>query len=723
VLKAVSSPIRLNILNLLFDKGSLSYTELMSALKMNPSRDAGRFAYHLKSLLKADLIEADIEARKYRLTELGKIVIKASEEIERKSVKRKRILVRTSRFALEDFDVNKIVDSLMKEAGMPVDLAQKVAKEGEKRLLKSKTKYLTAPLIREVVNAVLIEKGLEEYRHKLTRLGLPVYDASFLVEAKGRTLQSSASITEKSGKVVLEEYALLNVLPRDIADAHVSGSLHIDGLSHWVLKPTEVVHDLRFFLENGLSLEKMNVPHSSFPPPKNFESALSTIFNVLLHSSEEIGETQTFEYFNVFLAPFITGRKRLDLKETLRSFICSISQHADSSLGLELVTPDFVTEKKAIGPFGKSVGNDGDFRGESELLAVLILEIFSEESARKPLFNPKIVVKIRPETFSNDEAMEILLQAHKLASERSVPYFVSLLGKAQKHGVFSASGCRLEADFKGDWEIDTMRTGSIGYVSVNLPRIAYKCGKADAKFFEILGERLEMATRALEIKYRALKQRGKGLIPFMLQSFNGDQYFRLDYSSRLVNIIGLKEAAETFYGKSIYENEESLRFVEEITRFISDFMHKVGKRRRKRLLPAILPRFAASERLVQLDIERYGVAKVRFSGIREKPFYSTVSRLDLQNGETLIQKLKLEKNLRRLHSGGNLAIIELGEAEYESNELVSFTKQLGEKHGVELFTYNRNLTFCRNCKKSWFGMLHKCPSCGATSTLTQLKKL
>jgi DNA-binding transcriptional ArsR family regulator len=63
VLKAVSSPLRLQILNLLFDKSALSYTELMNQLKMNPSRDAGRFAYHLKFLLKADLVEADVEAK------------------------------------------------------------------------------------------------------------------------------------------------------------------------------------------------------------------------------------------------------------------------------------------------------------------------------------------------------------------------------------------------------------------------------------------------------------------------------------------------------------------------------------------------------------------------------------------------------------------------------------------------------------------------------------
>ena len=82
VLKAVSSPLRLQILNLVFDKGSLSYTELMNSLKMNPSRDAGRFAYHLKFLLKADLLEADTDTKKYILTDLGKMVLDVADRVQ-----------------------------------------------------------------------------------------------------------------------------------------------------------------------------------------------------------------------------------------------------------------------------------------------------------------------------------------------------------------------------------------------------------------------------------------------------------------------------------------------------------------------------------------------------------------------------------------------------------------------------------------------------------------
>ena len=720
MLKAISSPIRLNILNLLFDKGSLSYTELMSVLKMNPSRDAGRFAYHLKFLLKTDLIEADVEARKYRLTEMGKMVINVAEEIERKSVRRKRILVRTSRFALEDFDANKIVDSIIKEAGMPVDLAQKVAKEAEKRLVKSKTKYLTAPLVREVVNAILVEKGLEEYRHKLTRLGLPVHDAVSLVEGKNRGFRVSSSIHDEAGKAVVKEYTLLNILPRDIADAHLSGSLHINGLGSWILKPSEIMHDPRFFFQNGLNLEKISVFQPFCPPPKSFESALSMIFDVFLHSTREIGETQTFEYFNIFLSPFIKDMKPLEVKETLHLFVRSISQHTKACLGLELVTPDFIAENKAIGPFGKPVGSYGDFREESQLLTSLLLRIFAEESAHKPLFEPKIIVKVRPEIFSDEKARELLLDAHNLALEKGVPYFANLSGKNRKHSVFSASGYRLRADLKGDWEIDTLRTGNIGCVTVNLPRIAYECEKGKTDFFETLGERLEMAARALEIKHKMLKQHGKNLIPFMMQSVNGDRYFRLECSSRLITFAGLEEAAEAFCGKKSSEDEEPLKFAEKLARYTLDFTRKAGKRRRKRLLPAVLPSFQASKRLVELDIERYGIAKVRFSGTREKPFYSTVSRLGLHNGESHLEPLKFERKLDRLYAGGSLTIVELGEGEHNPDELMSWTRRFVEKYGVEFFKYNRNLTYCTNCRKSWFGLLHKCPSCGATSALKSL---
>ena len=301
VLKAVSSPLRLQILNLLLDKSALSYTELMNSLKMNPSRDAGRFAYHLKFLLKAELVEADVEAKKYYLTDLGKMVLDVADRVEKKAFTPKGMIVRTSHFTLEEFDANKIANSLIKEAKVPSELAQKAAKEAEKRLLKSKTKYLTASLIREVVNVILVEKGFEDYRHKLTRVGMPIHEVTALVEAKDNNQDSTAILT-KAGQTVIGEYTLLNIFPRDIADAHLSGAIHMGDLGTWILKPNEAVHDLRYFLQNGLNLD--NQKTISIEPPQTFQSALAIAFNILLHASKEVNHQQILNYFNTFLAPY-----------------------------------------------------------------------------------------------------------------------------------------------------------------------------------------------------------------------------------------------------------------------------------------------------------------------------------------------------------------------------------------------------------------------------------
>jgi ribonucleoside-triphosphate reductase len=311
----------------------------------------------------------------------------------------------------------------------------------------------------------------------------------------------------------------------------------------------------------------------------------------------------------------------------------------------------------------------------------------------------------------------MLLKAHHLASEKGMPYFANLLEKDQKYSVFSSSGFRLKADLDGDWEIDTLRTGCLGYVTINLPRIAYESGKDKKKFFEIFRERFEMATRALEIKDKALKQHGNGLLPFLMQSVNGDHYFRLENCSRIINLAGLKEAVEAFYEKSTYDSEKSLVLAQEIIQNIQASTRRISRKREKLLSPAIQPDFEASERLAQLDIERYGIAKVRFSGTREKPFYSTVNKLIFQNGKIPSESLAFEQKMRGLH-GGNLTVIELGEVEHKPDDLMSLTKQIFESYNMGFLTYNRKLTYCVNCKKSWFGLLHKCPSCGSIGTLT-----
>ncbi|MGA2387140.1 MAG: anaerobic ribonucleoside-triphosphate reductase [Candidatus Bathyarchaeia archaeon] len=717
VLKAVSSPLRLQILNLLFDRSALSYTELMNALKMNPSRDAGRFAYHLKFMLKAELVEADVEAKKYYLTDLGKMVLDVADRVEAKAVKPRGMVVRTSHLTLEEFDANKIANSLIKEAKVPAELAQKAAKEAEKRLVKSKTKYLTAALIREVVNGILIEKGYEEYRHKLTRVGMPVHEVTALIEAKDQPVDSAAIVTT-AGQTLLGEYTLLNIFPRDIADAHLSGAIHIDGLGTWIIKPNEVNHDLRFFLQNGIKLE--NPMQASMEPPCDFESALAVALNVLLHAGKEVNRTQTYGYFNVFLAPYARGVEAARLKENLRLFILSVNQQTEATLTLQLSLPKSAAEKEAVGPGGKVCGRYLDFAVECQQLAQLVIEVFIEECAKKPLLNPKLIVRVSKDTFTDEAAKSLLYKAHQLAAEKGTPYFAAATGKETENAFFSSTGMRLAADLTGEWETDTLRTGCLGCVSLNLPRIVLECEKDKNKFFDLIQERFELAARALGIKSSVLKQFGKNSLPFLLRNGTGDVYFRLENSSRIINLAGFREAVEAFTEKDV-NSEEARGFSEETVKAVLSFKQKIGRKYGKRLYPVVLGDLEAAERLAQLDIDKYGVAKVKFSGTREKPYYSGTRRFQVKTaGEILslpTEQLETAKKMKGLTAGGSLDVFELEGTDLKAEALMDLTRRVVENQSSEFFTYNRSVSYCDNCKKSWFGTLHKCPCCGSMSAL------
>ncbi|MCW4029199.1 MAG: ArsR family transcriptional regulator [Candidatus Bathyarchaeota archaeon] len=714
VLKAVSSPLRLQILNLLFDSNALSYTELMNQLKMNPSRDAGRFAYHLKYLLKADLVEADVEAKKYFLTDLGKMVLDVADRVEKKAVKPRGMMVRTSHLTVEEFDANKIANNLIREAKVPPELAQKAAKEAEKRLVKSKTKYLTAPLIREVVNSILVEKGYEDYRHKLTRVGMPIHEVTILIENKD--LLESASTIYRAGQTVLGEYTLLNIFPRDIADAHLSGAIHINSLGTWLLKPNEVVHDIRYFFQHGIHVD--DPTQAAMEPPVSFKAALDIVFNVLLHSSKETSRTQTFNYFNVALAPFVRGNDVASLKENLRLFLFDLNQHVEATLGLELAMSSSAAQKEAIGAQGKAAGKYGDYQQESQLVASLILDVINEESDLKPLLNPKIVIKINKPLQTDERAKALLLKAHNIAAKSGLLYFANLTKKDTENAAFSGSGVKFSGELTGDWETDTLRTGSLGCVTINLPRLVLESERDLNKFMDLLRERFELAARALSIKNNALKQFGKNSLPFLLQKSSGDTYFRLENCSRIVDLAGFKEAIEAFTEKPI-GSAEANQFAQEVIATLLASKQKMGRKYGKRLYTVVLGDREASERLAQLDMERYGVAKVKFSGTREKPFYSTIKRIKIQQNEPLrlpsglVEMARVQKGL---YNGGSLDVFEL-EGEIKADALFELTKQLQETP-IEFFTYNRVVSFCENCRKNYPGTLHKCPSCGSMSTLT-----
>lgn len=709
IFNAASSPLRMQILALLSTKGPLPYIEIMSSQKLDPIRDAGKFVYHLKSLSAAGLIKLDKEAKKYAITELGGMVVNFARDLEEYvAVKKGELYVRASRLAIEEFDRDKIAASLIREAGVPRELAQEIAAEAEERLIKLKVTYLTSPLIREFVNAILIERKLEEYRHKLTRLGMPVHDVTQLLKTTSEKKLNVDAVRSRAGQSVMEEYILLNCLPRTVSDAHLSGEIHIDNIGFWILKPKEVQHDLRIIFEHSLP---------NMAPPKNFESALLAAQNMFRLSSAETTGEQCFDFFNVFLAPFIGGLPRESVKEAIRLFLLGLQQNWSSeifaselSLGFEFQIPEFLRNVEAIGPKGVREGVYGDYLNEAKLILELSVEAALEASTRMPLFNPQLIFKLR-NGFS-EEIKADLLKVHSLSAQYSLPYFAGLKGDSRVG--YTASGLRLDDGWRGSWETDCLRTGSVGTVFINLPRIAYESHGNDDKFLSSLRERMKLAVEAFEAKDKSIEKRFKELLLPALSGFGETLCFQMGNAAHVVSYIGLYEAIHVHTGSAIHVDQSSHRFALRVVNEISRYVSQVSQELDRRFMAAQLPGSEAAVRLAELDLDKYGSKRALVHGVKGYPYYTDMSTLPLSTKISLDGRLGVEGGFQSATPGGHIMQICLTPTKHEAEDLLKLTKHACSKD-VRFFTYSSNYSSCGKCNQTFLDILQLCPRCGSSN--------
>lgn len=245
IFSVMASPNRIDILRILNIKGPLTYSELKALAGFKSKKESGKFAYHLRKLLRQLLVALNKAERRYTITNLGKLVLSLARQIEERSIiESGKMYVRTSRQSIEEFNSHKIIQSLVREANLPLEQAHKITEEVENKIYKFQTAYLTSSLIRETVNSVLIEHGHEEYRNKLARLGMPPSDIAEMLASDDAARNGVEGINAKTAGAVFSEYLIFNTLPKDIADMHLAGEINIAGAGSWSLVPDTIFLDI-----------------------------------------------------------------------------------------------------------------------------------------------------------------------------------------------------------------------------------------------------------------------------------------------------------------------------------------------------------------------------------------------------------------------------------------------------------------------------------------------
>ena len=277
IFSVMASPNRIDILRILNAKGPLTYSELKALAGFKSKKESGKFAYHLRKLLRQLLVALNKTERRYTITNLGKLVLSLARQIEERSIiESGKMYVRTNKQTIEEFNSHKIIQSLVREANLPLEQAHKITEEVENKIYRFQTTYLTSSLIRETVNSILIEHGHEEYRNKLARLGLPSSDIAQILSQEEPARNGIERVMTRAAGSVFSEYLLFNMLPKDIADIHLAGEINISNTSVWGLLPDTLFIDLSE-LEEGLDLKGKFLNMTRIPPIKSSDDAVTTL--------------------------------------------------------------------------------------------------------------------------------------------------------------------------------------------------------------------------------------------------------------------------------------------------------------------------------------------------------------------------------------------------------------------------------------------------------------
>ncbi len=700
VLDAASAPVRLHILKLLVSKGPLPYTEIMYEAKMDPVRDAGKFVYHLKTLRKAGLVAIEKGTKKYSITDLGKMLVEFSRDLEEwVAVKRGRLFVRTSKMTIEEFDRTRIASSLVTEAGMPQSLADEVASEAEERLLRFGTTYLTAPLVRELVNTILVERKLEEYRHKLTRLGLPVNDVTILLKEAGRKHLDSAWVQQSAGAAVTEEYVLLNSLPRPLVDAHFTGQIHLEDAESWILKPSIFFHDPRPFLRKGL-------PRST--PPVSFETALGALLRLARITEGQVASEQVFDHINVLLAPFIKGVPTQRIQEAIRLFLSQLNWDGFSNripfrttIGLDRTIPSSLERSDAVAANGKKEGVYGDYAHEAEELFRTVIDASMEIARNNLLVNPSVTVNLNREGLSEPDSL--LSTTYETSLKYSIPNY--RIHDPEQTVTVSSDGNTIVTDGTNDIASGAM----VGTVQVNLPRISYDATGKDERFLQGVQNGVDEAVKALEIRGQAVQERMReGLLPLFSWETDGSKYYGSQPMAE-IGLLGLNEAVRHHTKKDV-DVKDSLAFLKKIVeatrRAISE-----NDNPKLRIRVGLLPSPEASSRFASIDAEKYGFSTIVYQGSKRHPYYTDVPLIPLTQKIPLSSRAFLEGEAQKLLDGGTILPLLMGEKPETAG--LARASQLLADSGVKHFTFSNVLSRCQFCYQVDTGVHTKCANCGS----------
>lgn len=640
--------------------------------------------------------------------------------------------VRTTNDTIEPWDKTRIVRNLLKETQITRTQAEQVASAVEQWVMEIKPRFLTTDFIRKLVEHELIEDGLCNIQKQNTTVGIPVFDINNLVINGSRDnanmVHNPETVHKHVADQMMKQYAILEVLPNHLSDAHLRGDIHIHDLEFFFDRPWNCLqHDLRLFIKDGLKVDGTGDHTSVAGPPKHLETLMNHTGEIMLAAQQNMSGGQSMSLWNVFAAPFAEGRSYEEIKQCMEMLIFNLnmayaargSQVPFTSLNLEFTVPEFLYDMPAWGPKGRYAGVYGDFLDETELIQRAFTEtLFDGDYYGKPHLFPNTIYVLRREIFK-EEYENDLWNVHKLSAKFGTPYYANMLVDYRGNTPHANyMGCRtcLSSNWTGDWEADTLRTGNLAYVTINLPRLALKTND-ESKFFEELGNLLDLAKEVLILRMEHGKRclEDYKLAPFLTQEIKDvkrPSYYALENATLSFGFVGLNEALLHLTGRGI-EDDDARKLGLDILKFMNLYAAACndGQDYNYRWTVLQSPAESTAHRFALLDIAEFKDRAI-YSGDKFSAYYTNSNHVPVDSPANLVERIGIESPFHSLTKGGHIFHAFLGESFSNAAGLQSLSKKMAMNSDLGLWAYSSAFSFCMKCQNLVKGLVEKCPVCG-----------
>ena len=641
------------------------------------------------------------------------------------------LFVRTSGEEIARWNRQRIVDALVREADIDYQRAEEISKEVEKQIFSSSIGVLTTALIRELVNARLIERGLERERRLHGRLGFPLYDVRQLILHQNKENANIPHSPEGTNLIFAEgikkEFSLYDVFSPEVGDAHSSGDIHIHGLGY-IDRPFSCCQSLEYLKINGLKLPQAI---NSAKPAKHAEVLLAHMvrFSAILqgHFTGTIG----WDALNISFAPYLSDMTDKEVRQFAQMLIYEFSQLSATRGGQALYTdihlycevPQQWAKLPAIGPEGKPTGKTyGQYAPDALRFSRAIWEVFQKGDATgKPFILPRPLLHITESFLKMDGSSEILQHACEVASLKGNTCFVFDRDEDARSFVCCRTGCGDDNDYNRESDKPwLMRTAAIQSVTLNLPRIAYKAAGDTEKLMALLQESTAVAVKAhiqkKDFLEKLLSYADQGPLAALAMNHDGFPYLRMNQAFYIVGLVGLNELVQIHLGRQLHETPDALAFG---LRVVEHLYSEIRRRSKETAIKFVLeqsPAETTAYRFARLDLKYYSPAAGRYvkGDIADGAIYYTNStHLNAGADVTPGQRVVTEGLFHKYLAGEVITHLQLGGFSPDKEELCRFIKDVFYNSANRQIDFAPEFTSCLACGKTGPGLNERCIYCGA----------